>query len=202
MPGYGNRRKGAGQASTEPPETSRWPPAAAKAAVAAVRQRSTTSGSLSASPVLPSPPRGQGASAIPMLRFIFGSYPHPFLDAVIGANDAGHERVANYVRLREMHKGDPGNPVENLHRVSQARAGSLRQIDLAEIAGDDHPGVFSQSRQEHFHLHGSRVLRLVEDDEGVGERPSAHERERSTSISPLSSRLITCGAGSMSYNAS
>ena len=36
-----------------------------------------------------------------------------------------------------------------------------------------------KSGQEHLHLFGRGVLRLVEDDEGVVQRAAAHERERS-----------------------
>ena len=44
--------------------------------------------------------------------------------------------------------------------------------------GDDHLRAEPEPRQEHLHLLGRRVLRLVEDDERVVERPAAHERER------------------------
>jgi hypothetical protein len=39
-------------------------------------------------------------------------------------------------------------------------------------------GAEAEAREEHLHLLGGGVLRLVEDDEGVVERPAAHERER------------------------
>ena len=47
-----------------------------------------------------------------------------------------------------------------------------------DVAGDDRLGAEAEARQEHLHLLGGRVLRLVEDDERVVERPPAHERDR------------------------
>src|SRR5260221_10054563 len=46
------------------------------------------------------------------------------------------------------------------------------------VARDDRFGPEAEPREEHLHLLGGRVLRLVEDDERVVQRPSAHERER------------------------
>ena len=53
-----------------------------------------------------------------------------------------------------------------------------REVDLGHVAGDDRLRVEADARQEHLHLLGGGVLRLVEDDERVVERPAAHERQR------------------------
>ena len=53
-----------------------------------------------------------------------------------------------------------------------------RKVDLGHVAGDDDLRAEPEPRQEHLHLLGRRVLRLVEDDERVVQRPAAHERER------------------------
>ena len=53
-----------------------------------------------------------------------------------------------------------------------------REVDLRHVTGDDHPRAEPEPREEHLHLLGRRVLRLVEDDERVVERAAAHERER------------------------
>ena len=60
------------------------------------------------------------------------------------------------------------------------QAGALvgGQVDLGDVAGDDHPRVEAEPGQEHLHLLGAGVLRLVEDDEGVVEGAAAHEGER------------------------
>ena len=52
------------------------------------------------------------------------------------------------------------------------------QIDLRDVAGDHRLRAEAETRQEHLHLLGGRVLRLVEDDERVVQRPAAHERDR------------------------
>ena len=52
------------------------------------------------------------------------------------------------------------------------------QVDLGDVAGDDGLGAEADAGEEHLHLLGRRVLRLVEDDEAVVQRAAAHERER------------------------
>ena len=53
-----------------------------------------------------------------------------------------------------------------------------RQVDLRDVAGDDHLRVEAEPGEEHLHLLGARVLRLVEDDEAVVQRAAAHEGQR------------------------
>ena len=67
---------------------------------------------------------------------------------------------------------------EQPRRFGEARDLAGRQVDLARIAGDDHAAVLAEPGQEHLHLHRRGVLRLVEDDDGVGQRAAAHEGER------------------------
>ena len=55
---------------------------------------------------------------------------------------------------------------------------SRRQVDLGDVAGDDHARVEAEPGEEHLHLLGAGVLRLVEDHEGVVEGAAAHEGER------------------------
>ena len=52
------------------------------------------------------------------------------------------------------------------------------QIDLRDVARDDRLRAEAEAREEHLHLLGRRVLRLVEDDERVVERAAAHEGDR------------------------
>ena len=54
----------------------------------------------------------------------------------------------------------------------------MRQVDLRDVAGDHHLAAEPEPREEHLHLLGRRVLRLVQDDERVVERAAAHERQR------------------------
>ena len=53
-----------------------------------------------------------------------------------------------------------------------------REVDLRDVAGDHRLGAEADAGQEHLHLLGRRVLRLVEDDERVVERAAAHVGER------------------------
>ncbi len=68
--------------------------------------------------------------------------------------------------------------VEDVADGDQAGALVGRQVDLGDVAGDDHAGVEAEPGEEHLHLLGAGVLRLVEDHEGVVEGAAAHEGER------------------------
>ena len=72
----------------------------------------------------------------------------------------------------------PGMPAD-VGDVGQTGALAAREVVLGRIAGDHDLGAEAEAREEHLHLLGRRVLRLVEDDERVVQRASAHERERS-----------------------
>ena len=63
-------------------------------------------------------------------------------------------------------------------RLDQAALLPARQVDLRDVAGDHRLGAEADAREEHLHLLGRGVLRLVEDDERVVERAAAHEGER------------------------
>ena len=67
---------------------------------------------------------------------------------------------------------------ERLHRLDETRRAARRQVDLRHVAGDDGLCAEPEPRQEHLHLLGSRILRLVQDDERIVQRPAAHEGDR------------------------
>ena len=71
----------------------------------------------------------------------------------------------------------PSMPVQRTFETEQAGA-TVGDVDLGGVAGDDHLRPEPDAGEEHLHLLGRRVLRLVEDDEAVVERAAAHERER------------------------
>ena len=75
-------------------------------------------------------------------------------------------------------KPTPSSDAEDVPDLDQARRLLARQVDLRHVAGHDHPRAEAEPRQEHLHLLGRRVLRLVEDHERVVQRPPAHECER------------------------
>jgi hypothetical protein len=62
------------------------------------------------------------------------------------------------------------------HELQSTR--SDRQVDLGDVSRDDHARPEAEAREEHLHLLGRGVLRLVEHDEGVVEGAAAHVRER------------------------
>jgi hypothetical protein len=86
--------------------------------------------------------------------------------------------VAHDVALVEEHEPDPLDVGEELLRLAQSGGLPLRQIHLRDVAGDDRARAESDAGQEHLHLLGGRVLRLVEDDERVVQRAAAHEGDR------------------------
>lgn len=86
--------------------------------------------------------------------------------------------MADDIDRRHAHDADALDVLQDLARLAQARRDAARQVDLAEVARDDHARAKAEARQEHLHLLVRRVLCLVEDDEGVFERAAAHVGER------------------------
>ena len=86
--------------------------------------------------------------------------------------------MADDVGRGEPDLGDARDAAEEADRLDQSRGLAGRQVDLARVAGDDHLRVLAEPGEEHLHLHRRGVLRLVENDDGVGERAAAHEGER------------------------
>ena len=72
----------------------------------------------------------------------------------------------------------PSIVLQHVAHMDEAGALLARQVDLRDVAGDDDLRAEAEPRQEHLHLLRRGVLRLVEDDEAVVERPPAHEGER------------------------
>ena len=97
---------------------------------------------------------------------------------VVGGDDPAHELVADHVLLTEADEVDALHRLEDLRNDDQARILFARQVDLGDVAGDDHLGVEAQPGQEHLHLLRAGVLGLVEDDEAVVEGATAHEGQR------------------------
>src|SRR3954452_9963856 len=77
----------------------------------------------------------------------------------VGLDDALHEAVAHHVGAAEAHEVDALDPVEDVANDDKAGVVLLRQVDLGDVARDDHLRVEAQAREEHLHLLGRRVLR-------------------------------------------
>ena len=82
------------------------------------------------------------------------------------------------VLVPEADEVDAVDRAEDVLHLDQARRLVAREVDLRDVAGDDDLGAETEAGQEHLHLLGARVLGLIENDEGVVQRPSTHERER------------------------
>ena len=87
--------------------------------------------------------------------------------------------MAHHVALVKLHEAHTLDALQDLHSVEQAASPSRREIDLRDVSVDHHFRVEALPREDHLHLFGRAVLCLVDDDEAVVERASAHERDGS-----------------------
>ena len=121
-------------------------------------------------------PRGRAGAATGRARL--DRRRHAFVFGAVGLDDPLHQLVAHHVALVEVHEGDALDLAEDAQRLDQAGRTAVRQVDLGDVAGDDRLAAEADARQEHLHLLGRGVLRLVEDHERVVQRAAAHEGER------------------------
>ena len=96
---------------------------------------------------------------------------------VVRGHDPLDEPMPHHVAAAELHERDVGDVVQDVAHELEA-GGALGQVDLRDVAGHDDLAAEAEPREEHLHLLGRGVLRLVQDDEAVVERAPAHERER------------------------
>ena len=82
--------------------------------------------------------------------------------------------MADHVPGAEPDEGQPVDPGQHRLQALQA-APPVGNVDLAYVAGDHDPGSKADPGEEHLHLLGRGVLRLVEDDEAVVEGAPPHE---------------------------
>jgi hypothetical protein len=68
--------------------------------------------------------------------------------------------------------------VEDVLHDPQPAGGPAGQVDLRDVTRHDDLAAEAEAGEEHLHLLGGRVLRLVEDDEGVVQAPSPHVGQR------------------------
>ena len=85
--------------------------------------------------------------------------------------------MAHHVGTLEVRKCDIVDTAQNLLNVSKT-ATTTHQVALAQVAGNHELGVKTQARQEHLHLLGRGILRLVEHHEGITQRAAAHVGKR------------------------
>src|SRR5882757_6343498 len=95
----------------------------------------------------------------------------------VGVDDLGNEPMAHHIHTGQLGEMDVVDVVQDVDRRPQAGPGAARQVDLGDVPGDDHLGPEPQPGEEHFHLLGGRVLRLVENDERIIKRSTPHVPE-------------------------
>src|SRR3954447_6571825 len=86
---------------------------------------------------------------------------------LVRLDDLLHQLVADDVAIIEVDERDAVDRADDFHRLDEPAGAAGWQIDLRDVAGDHRLGAEAEPRQEHLHLLGGRVLRLVEDDERV-----------------------------------
>ena len=87
--------------------------------------------------------------------------------AAVRVDDVAHQPVPYDVLAGEPAELHVVDAVEDLLHDAQPALGAARQVDLGDVAGDDHLRAEAEPGEEHLHLLRRGVLRLVQDDERV-----------------------------------
>src|SRR5690349_9603852 len=109
---------------------------------------------------------------------------------VVGLDDPLDELVAHHVLAAEADELDALHLPEDVADDDQPRALAAVEVDLGDVARHDHLRVEPESREEHLHLLGTRVLGLVEDDDRVVQGAAAHVCKRSDLDRPALEVLV------------
>src|SRR5271165_4125654 len=86
--------------------------------------------------------------------------------------------MAHHIRTGQLGEVDVVDVVQDVDHRPQTGSGAAREIDLGDVSSHDDLGSEAQPGEEHFHLLGRGVLRLVEDDERIIKRAAPHVRQR------------------------
>jgi hypothetical protein len=97
---------------------------------------------------------------------------------LVGEDDGLDERVADDIFFGEEMHGNALHIAEGGGGFDEAAEFVAGEVDLGDIAGDNATGTDAEAGEEHEHLLGGGVLRLVEDDEGIAQRAAAHVGQR------------------------
>ena len=100
------------------------------------------------------------------------------LETLVGLDDALHQRVTHHILRGEVGERDARDILQHVDHFPQPGTGAARQIGLRDVARDDGRGTEADTGEEHLHLFDGRVLRLIENDERIVQRPAAHVGER------------------------
>src|SRR5215470_17873851 len=105
--------------------------------------------------------------ARPACRQPTGLRGQPGVISLVGVDDVSHQLVPHHVVAGQPAEVDVLHAFEDLLHLPQPAGLPGRQVDLGHVPRDDDPGAEAEPGQEHFHLLGRGVLRLVQDDERV-----------------------------------
>src|ERR1700758_3033921 len=82
-------------------------------------------------------------------------------------NDFRDQPVAHHVNTGQLGDVDVVDASQDLDRRPQTGPGAAGEVDLGDVPRDNDLRPKTQPSEEHLHLLGGGVLRLVEDDEGI-----------------------------------
>src|SRR5215813_2422845 len=86
---------------------------------------------------------------------------------LVCTNDALNERMTNDISLVEVDKRNALHARDHITRFDQTRHLTQRKIDLGDVSSDYSFTAITDAGQEHFHLLGSRILRLVQNHKRI-----------------------------------
>ena len=85
------------------------------------------------------------------------------------------EGVTDDVLVVKLDDPDTFDRSETLNRVSETGVLGRREVNLRQVARDNHLASYTQTGEEHLELRHGRVLRLVQNNNGVTQRATAHK---------------------------
>ena len=103
----------------------------------------------------------------PELQRKLARRPDEIVPPLVSSHDSLDKVMTHDIHLVEMDEADSVNTTQDFEHLNQATLLSGRQVDLRNVAGDHHFRIETDTSQNHLHLLGRRVLRLVYDDEAV-----------------------------------
>src|SRR5712691_4311459 len=111
------------------------------------------------------PPAGPGWAELPFVGVV----------PLVRVDDLAHQPVPYDIVAGQPGEVDILDAVEDVLHYAQPADLAGREVDLGHVAGHHHLRAEAQPGEEHLHLLGRGVLRLVQDDERVVQRSTAHK---------------------------
>src|SRR5690606_31707676 len=108
---------------------------------------------------------------------------------VVAVEDVAYQATAHDVGAFEGMHVDTGQAAHTGNGVLKAVGPA--DVALADVAVDDDTRILADAGEEHLHLRGRGVLRLVEDDEGVVAKGlAAHVGQRCPDDAPVAQAVV------------